>query len=83
MDIAPRVDGPAVPHTGHGIEMAISGASGEDGQTVGAGGPRALRAGLIAWGLASARADDDDASSLNSRIRAGFSGISLGLDVMF
>jgi hypothetical protein len=204
-DIEPRVDGPAVPHTGHGIEFGMTGASGEDGQTVGTsqppvvfggrvfpagselrhefdfrfvelayryrhffGGPTgtfgiealgglgymefdlttrsalqtaneklgsgglvagfgivwkflprtslqsrlmlfgsgetegvtgaarwdvhvahalgrhvALRAGLVAWGLGSARVDDEDASSLNSQIRAGFSGISLGLDVAF
>lgn len=42
----------------------------------------ALRGGLVAWGVGSARAEDDS-SSLNSQIRAGFSGLSLGLDVMF
>ena len=43
----------------------------------------ALRGGLVAWGIGSVRADEDDSSSLNSRIRAGFSGLSLGLDVAF
>jgi hypothetical protein len=42
----------------------------------------ALRAGLVSWGVVSQRADDDN-SSLNSRIVAGFSGLSLGLDVAF
>jgi hypothetical protein len=43
----------------------------------------ALRAGLVGWGIGSARADDDDESSLNSPLRLGFSGLSLGLDVAF
>jgi hypothetical protein len=42
----------------------------------------ALRGGLVAWGIGSARADEDD-DSLNSQIRAGFSGLSIGLDVAF
>lgn len=42
----------------------------------------ALRAGLVSWGIVSQRADDDN-DSLNSRIRAGFAGLSLGLDVAF
>jgi hypothetical protein len=42
-----------------------------------------LRGGLVAWGFGSIRADDDDTSSFNSRIRAGFSGLSLGLDIAF
>ena len=42
----------------------------------------AVRAGLVAWGIGSARSDDDN-SSLNSPIGAAFSGLSLGLDVMF
>ena len=42
----------------------------------------ALRAGLVGWGIVSQRADDDD-NSLNSPIVAGFSGLSLGLDVAF
>jgi len=43
----------------------------------------ALRAGLVSWGIVSQRADARDEDSLNSRIRAGFSGLSLGLDVAF
>jgi hypothetical protein len=44
----------------------------------------ALRAGLVSWGIVSQRAgEDDDEDSLNSRIRAGLSGLSLGLDVAF
>ena len=42
----------------------------------------ALRGGLVAWGVGSARFDDDS-SSLNSQIRAGFSGLSIGLDIAF
>jgi len=44
----------------------------------------ALRAGLVSWGIVSQRAgEDDDEDSLNSRIRAGLSGLSLGLDLAF
>ena len=43
----------------------------------------ALRAGLVSWGIVSQRAGEDDGDSLNSRIRAGLSGLSLGLDVAF
>jgi len=43
----------------------------------------AVRAGLVGWGISSLRSDDDDASSLNSPLRVGFSGLSLGLDVAF
>jgi hypothetical protein len=44
----------------------------------------ALRAGLASWGIVSQRAgEDDDDDSFNSRIRAGLSGLSLGLDVAF
>jgi hypothetical protein len=44
----------------------------------------ALRAGLVSWGIVSQRAgEDDDNDSLNSRIRAGLSGLSLGLDIAF
>ena len=202
-DIAPRVEGPATPHTGHGIEIGFTGATGKDGQSIGPGeapvifggrafaGPVdllhefdfryaeiayryrhffgkgqfgiealgglgwaeldfttssplgsahdklstgglvaafgivwkflpatslqsrvtlfgsgkvegvtgaarldvhvahavarniALRGGLVGWGFDSIRAADDDTSSLNSRISAGFSGLSLGLDVAF
>ena len=44
----------------------------------------ALRAGVVSWGIVSQRAgEDDDNDSINSRIRAGLSGLSLGLDVAF
>ena len=43
----------------------------------------ALRAGFAGWGLSSEREASDDFGSFNSRIRARFSGLSLGLDVMF
>jgi hypothetical protein len=44
----------------------------------------ALRAGLVSWGIVSQRAgEDNDEDSLNSHIRAGLSGLSLGLDVAF
>ena len=43
----------------------------------------ALRAGLTSWGLVSQRDEDDDFSSPNSHLRAGFGGLSLGLDVAF
>ena len=33
IDIAPRVERPSVPHTGHGLELGLTGASGEDRQT--------------------------------------------------
>jgi hypothetical protein len=43
----------------------------------------ALRAGLVSWGVGSSRSDADDGFSPESPIRATFSGIGLGLDVMF
>jgi hypothetical protein len=44
----------------------------------------ALRAGLVSWGIVSQRAgEDDEDDSINSRIRAGLSGLSLGLDIAF
>jgi hypothetical protein len=44
----------------------------------------ALRAGLVSWGIVSQRAgEDDEEDSINSRIRAGLSGLSLGLDIAF
>lgn len=39
IDIAPRGEAPSVPHTGHGIEIGLTGTSGEDGQTRTAGAP--------------------------------------------
>ena len=39
IDIGPRAEQPSVPHTGHGIEIGLSGTSGEDGQTRTAGAP--------------------------------------------
>jgi len=49
VDIAPRgasvPQGPSVPHTGHGIEMGITGASGDDSQTLSAGALPAVFAG--------------------------------------
>src|SRR5262245_37996877 len=41
-----------------------------------------LRGGLVAWGVSSIRSDEFT-SSTNSRIRAGFSGLSLGVDIAF
>jgi hypothetical protein len=44
----------------------------------------ALRAGLVSWGIVSQRAgEDDEDDSINSRIRAGLAGLSLGLDIAF
>lgn len=43
----------------------------------------ALRGGLVSWGLVSARAEANNSTSFDSRIRAGFSGLLLGLDVAF
>ena len=43
----------------------------------------ALRAGLVSWAVGSSRSDADDAFTTKSPIRATFSGIGLGLDVMF
>jgi hypothetical protein len=43
----------------------------------------ALRMGLTSWGLVSSREEDDDFSSLNSEIRAGFSGLALQLELAF
>jgi hypothetical protein len=44
-DIAPRVESPSVPHTGHGIEIGLTGGSGKDHQTRGAGAPTLTFAG--------------------------------------
>ena len=43
----------------------------------------ALRAGVTAWSVESEREHDEFDDSLNSRIRARFSGLSLGLDLAF
>lgn len=43
----------------------------------------ALRGGIAAWGLTSEREANDGFGSFNSRIRARFSGLSVGLDLMF
>lgn len=45
IDIAPRVESPSVPHTGHGIEIGLTGGSGKDGQTRAAGAPTLTFAG--------------------------------------
>ena len=42
-----------------------------------------LRLGLTSWGVVSSREDDDDFSSLNSRIDGRFSGVALGLEAAF
>jgi hypothetical protein len=44
-DIAPRVESPSVPHTGHGIEIGFTGGSGKDHQTRAAGAPTLTFAG--------------------------------------
>lgn len=43
----------------------------------------AVRAGLTSWGVNSRREADDDSNSLKSPIRVRFSGVALGLDMMF
>ena len=43
----------------------------------------AVRAGLTSWSLSSEREEDDDFSTLNSRIQGRFSGVSLGLELAF
>jgi len=42
----------------------------------------AVRGGLVSWGIGSSRVQTND-NSLNSRIQAGLSGLSIGLDVAF
>jgi hypothetical protein len=42
-----------------------------------------VRLGLTSWGVVSSREDDDDFSSLNSRIDGRFSGVALGLEAAF
>ena len=43
----------------------------------------AVRAGLTGWGVESERDAEQDFSSPNSHIRAGFGGLALGLDIAF
>jgi len=43
----------------------------------------ALRGGVVGWGITSTREASENFISPNSRIRARFSGLGLGLDVMF
>jgi hypothetical protein len=45
IDIAPRVESPSVPHSGHGIEIGFTGGSGTDHQTRAAGAPTLTFAG--------------------------------------
>ena len=42
-----------------------------------------VRGGLSGWGVVSERDADEDFSSPNSQIRAGFGGLALGLDIAF
>lgn len=42
-----------------------------------------LRLGLTSWSVVSSRDDDDDFSSINSRIDGRFSGVSLGIEAAF
>lgn len=39
IDIAPRIQGPSVPHSGHGIEIGLTGTTGKDTQTRDLGAP--------------------------------------------
>jgi len=69
---------------GSGESEGVSGAARADVYVVHAlGRNAAVRAGLTSWGLVSNREEDDHFTSLDSEIRARFSGISLGLDVAF
>lgn len=69
---------------GSGEREDVTGALRWDAYVVQAlGRHAALRGGFSGWGVASQREDQDFTSSPNSRIRAGFSGLSLGLDLMF
>ena len=69
---------------GSGENEGVSGAGRADVYVVHAlGRNAAVRVGLTSWGLVSNREEDDDFATLNSEIRARFSGISLGLDVAF
>ena len=43
----------------------------------------AVRAGLTSWSVTSERAEDEDFTTLNSRVQGRFSGVSLGLEVAF
>jgi hypothetical protein len=69
---------------GSGENEGVTGAARFDAFIVQAlGRHAAVRAGITGWGVVSTRADNDDFSSTNSLIRAGFSGVALGLDVAF
>ena len=43
----------------------------------------ALRGGLTSWAFTSSRVEGNDSNSLNSRVTAAASGVSIGLDVAF
>jgi len=43
----------------------------------------AVRGGLTSWAFTSARVEGNDSNSINSRVTAASSGLSLGLDVAF
>ena len=47
IDIAPRGEAPSVPHTGHAIEIGLSGTSGDDSQTRTAGAPPLVFGGQV------------------------------------
>lgn len=68
---------------GSGDEEGVTGAARWDLFVAQALGRHAsVRAGLTSWGLASSR-EDDDFSTLNSLIRARFSGLAVGLELAF
>jgi hypothetical protein len=67
-----------------GEEQGVTGAARLDVHVAQALGRNvALRAGLVSWGVVSQREAAFESTSINSRIRAGVSGLSLGLDLMF
>jgi hypothetical protein len=69
---------------GSGETEGVSGAARWDLFVVQAlGRNAAVRVGVTSWEVVSEREEDDFDDSLNSRIRARFSGVSLGLELAF
>ena len=69
---------------GSGEEEGVSGAARFDVQVAWAFARNvAVRGGLTSWAFTSSRVEGNDSNSLNSRVTAAASGVSIGLDVAF
>jgi hypothetical protein len=83
IDIAPRGDAPARPHTGHAIELGASGGKGEDRQAIGAGSNPVVFGGQTFNAPAELRHEFDFRfAELGYRYRRFFGDGSFGIEAL-